>query len=305
MKTHAFLIQCHNNPSQLLRLVERLDSPFSRFYIHIDKKHEKEMMDSVDVNRLKEKGNVLFVNPVKVYWGDFSQVRATLILLNEAYKDKTISIFHLLSGIDYPLKSISEIIQFFEGRNNDYIQWVPEESNKRYFIDRYYFYGNKYIDRNNICKTLWGGVIRLLIILIQRVSAVMVQYFHLQIRRKIPLDYYHGSNWFSITRNAVTYIKEYIDSNNWLLKRFRHTAVSDESFFTMILKSDGYNGNIVNDDLRLKKPDGTLNRNGYILTEKDYGRIKSGKALFGRKFVPGMSDKLMELLDIDLINREK
>lgn len=157
MKTHAFLILCYNNPSQLLRLVERLDSPFSRFYIHIDKKHEKEMVDTVEVCKLRNKSNVIFVSPIEVYWGDFSLVRATLILLNEAYKDKSISVFHLLSGIDYPLKPISEIIQFFEDRNNDYIQWVPEESNKRYFVDRYYFYGNKYIDRNNICKTLWGG----------------------------------------------------------------------------------------------------------------------------------------------------
>lgn len=142
-----------------------------------------------------------------------------------------------------------------------------------------------------------GGVIRSLLIAVQRVSAVAVQILHLQIRRKIPLDYYHGSNWFSITRNAVTYIKDYIEHHKWILNRFRHTAVADESFFTMILKDGTYKGSIINDDLRLKKPDGTLNRNGYILTEKDFQRIKSSPALFGRKFIPGTSDKLMDVLD--------
>lgn len=157
MKTHAFLIQCHNNQSQLLRLVERLDSPFSKFYIHVDKRHGKEMMNSEEVAKLRSMTNVTFVKPIEVYWGDFSQARSTLILMEEAYKDECIKRFHLLSGIDYPLKSTNDILQFFENDNHDYIQWLPKESNLRYYIDRYYFYGNKYIDRNSVINSAWGG----------------------------------------------------------------------------------------------------------------------------------------------------
>ena len=44
-----------------------------------------------------------------------------------------------------------------------------------------------------------------------------------------------------------------------------YTAVCDESFFIMLLMRLEYDGNVVNDDLRLKQADGTLFRGGRCL----------------------------------------
>ena len=36
MKKHAFLLQVHNNKSQLIKLLDYLDYPDNDIYIHID-----------------------------------------------------------------------------------------------------------------------------------------------------------------------------------------------------------------------------------------------------------------------------
>ena len=38
MKKHAFLLQVHNNKSQLIKLLDYLDYPDNDIYIHIDAK---------------------------------------------------------------------------------------------------------------------------------------------------------------------------------------------------------------------------------------------------------------------------
>lgn len=297
---HAYLILAHQYPEQLYRLVTTLDSPCSFFYIHVDKK-AVEFMNAPDIQLLSSLQNVCFVERIKVFWGGFSQVKATLILLNAAMNNPTIGYFHLLSGVDYPLKPISVISSFFEHNDHDYLSYVPGEERHRYWVERYYFYDTRYIDARNNTKTLSQRIIRTLLILLQRICAFAVMRLHWRIRKKIPLDYYHGSNWFSLTRNSVEYILTYIRQNSWLLKRFEFTAVSDESFFIMILMNNPMQrAKIINNDLRLRNRDGSLFRSGAPLDENDFDRIRQSSAFWGRKFVPGISDKLINLIDEQL-----
>ena len=295
---HAFLIIAHQYPEQLYRLVISLNSPQSFFYIHVDKKNST-FMDAPEVKKLQLIPNVFFSERIEVYWGGFSQVKATLILLNEAVKNPQIGYFHLLSGVDYPLKSLKDIFSFFDGNDKDYVSYVPEEGKNRYWIDRYYFYDNKFIDaRNSNKRTVMDIIYRFLLIFVQKMCAFLVMKLGIRLRRKIPMTYYHGSNWFSLSRDAVIYVQSYIQHNSWLLNRFEYTAVSDESFFIMILmNNDERREKIVNNDLRLRRIDGNLFRGGNPLTEVDFDRIKKSTALFGRKFVPGVSDNLITLIE--------
>ena len=295
---HAFLIIAHQYPEQLYRLVISLNSPQSFFYIHVDKKNST-FMDAPEVKKLQLIPNVFFSERIEVYWGGFSQVKATLILLNEVVKNPQIGYFHLLSGVDYPLKSLKDIFSFFDGNDKDYVSYVPEEGKNRYWIDRYYFYDNKFIDaRNSNKRTVMDIIYRFLLIFVQKMCAFLVMKLGIRLRRKISMTYYHGSNWFSLSRDAVIYIQSYIQHNSWLLNRFEYTAVSDESFFIMILmNNDERREKIVNNDLRLRRTDGNLFRGGNPLTEVDFDRIKKTTALFGRKFVPGVSDNLITLIE--------
>lgn len=299
---HAFLILAHSDPEQLEKLINALDSENSFFYIHWDKKNEYILEVSPILKKLSERTNIFFIkNRIKVYWGGFSIVKATILLIKEASMNLDISYFHLLSGIDYPLKSKSNIFDFFMDNEKNYISYIPEESNFDYFINRYYFYDNDYINPQNKNNSIKRTLISLLLIFIQRCSKVLVEFCSIRIRKKLNMNYYHGTQWFSLHKNAITYILNFIKSTPWILKRFEYTAVSDESFFIMILMNNPeLRRTVVNNDLRLRLYNGMPNRGGYVLTEKDYELIKNSDALFGRKFVTGKSDRLIQLISDNL-----
>lgn len=301
---HAFLISAHQDLEQLLRLITTLDSEYSLFYIHWDKKHEHILHQSSDFHKLQKKNNVFFVENIKVYWGGVSQVMATIKLLNAAIQNPEIVYFHLLSGIDYPLKPLSFIFDFFAENNHNYLLYVPEESRCEYYIDRYYFYDTDYMDVRANTVGYEKKLIRKLLLLLQRCTYLLVQKLGLRIRKRVSMKYYHGSNWFSFTREAVNYILKRVSEEEWILRRFKYTAVSDESFFTMLMMDNPQmRKTVINDDLRLRMSNGTLNRGGYVCVEKDFERIQNTSALFGRKFVTGISDKLIKRIDSEILMR--
>lgn len=301
---HAFLILAHQDIEQLVRLITALDSEHSLFYIHWDKKQEHDLRFSSSFHKLQEKNNVFFVESIKVYWGGVSQIMATVKLLKAAIQNPEVIYFHLLSGIDYPLKPLSFIFDFFADNNHNYLLYIPEEDCCEYYIDRYYFYDTDYMDTRGNAIGCKKKVMRNFLLVLQRCTYLLVQKLGLRIRKRIPMKYYHGSQWFSFTREAVDYILKRISSETWILKRFKYTAVSDESFFTMlIMDNPQLRKTVVNDDLRLRMPDGTLNRGGYIRMGKDFNFIQNSSAFFGRKFCTGVSDKLLERIDLEILKK--
>ncbi len=105
----AYLILAHNTPNHLRRLVQSLASDTSKSFIHLDRKSENHGF-------FETRGhNVCYTTSrVPVYWGDFSQVEAILILINTAYSDPVqFDRFVLLSGSDFPLRAAVEIERFF------------------------------------------------------------------------------------------------------------------------------------------------------------------------------------------------
>lgn len=302
MLKHAFLITAHQDLEQLCRLIDALDSENSLFYVHWDKKQEQVLYQSSYFKKLQKKTNVFFVKSIKVYWGGVSQVMATIELLKAAIQSSETVYFHLLSGIDYPLKPLSFIFDFFAENNHNYLLYIPEESNCEYYINRYYFYDTDYMDVRGNTVGYKKKMVHNLLLFLQRCTYFLVQKLGLQIRKKVPMQYYHGSNWFSFTREAVDYILKRIFEEKWLLNRFKYTAVSDESFFTMlIMDNPQLRKTVINDDLRLRMPDGKLNRGGYIYTEEYFAHIQNSSALFGRKFCSEISGKLLERIDLEIL----
>lgn len=302
---HAFLIMAHQDVEQLIRLISALDSEDSLFYIHWDKKQEQVLHFSSGFQKLQEKNNVFFVESIKVYWGGISLVMATIELLKSAIQSSETVYFHLLSGIDYPLKPLSFIFNFFAENNHNYLLYIPEESRCKYYINRYYFYDTDYMNVRGNAVGYKKKMIRNLLLLLQRCTYLLVQKLGLCIRKKVPMQYYHGSQWFSFTREAVDYILKRLSEEDWILKRFKYTAVSDESFFTMlIMDNPQLRKTVINDDLRLRMPDGSLNRGGYIWVEKDFESIQNSPALFGRKFRTGVSDELLDRIDLEFVKKD-
>lgn len=77
----AFLMQCHKNPEQINILLKALKHPQVDVYVHVDSKSESIREDIGE-------GDGIYLLPKKdsidVQWAQFSQVQATLNLLNAA-----------------------------------------------------------------------------------------------------------------------------------------------------------------------------------------------------------------------------
>lgn len=114
----AYLIIAHENPGRLKNLIQKLSAPWVSIYIHIDAK-----VDIEPFRPLQNLKNVTLLEDtrIKVYWGGWSQVEATLAIMRIALKQKRHDRLVLMSGSCYPLFSQEYIRSFFKGNNLEYL----------------------------------------------------------------------------------------------------------------------------------------------------------------------------------------
>lgn len=121
MNKHAYLIMAHDNWSILQKLLQLLDDPRHDVFLHIDAKSRP----SFDLNqRMMRHSHLTTIEANHVYWADYSQVDTELRLLKEASQGEY-SYYHLLSGVDMPLKTNDERFRFFEERERTSLGLFP------------------------------------------------------------------------------------------------------------------------------------------------------------------------------------
>lgn len=108
----AYLIMAHNEPYVLEKLIRMLDYPDNDIYIHIDEKSQLINKDALYTNS----AHLVVIPSRNVTWGGVSQVNIVLDLLAEALKTQH-DYYHLISGVDLPLKKHSDMVAFFENNN--------------------------------------------------------------------------------------------------------------------------------------------------------------------------------------------
>ncbi|MFR2882064.1 MAG: beta-1,6-N-acetylglucosaminyltransferase [Lachnospiraceae bacterium] len=144
---HAYLVAAHHQMQLLQILLHLIDDERNEIYLHVDKKC-KEFKEE-EFRQTVKKAKIHFIERRSVTWGGYSQIQLELDLLKEAtntYHDY----YHLISGVDLPLKSQNEIYNFFEIHKGmqfvsyDYKMDVDDVTNRmaqyRLFQD---LYGNK------------------------------------------------------------------------------------------------------------------------------------------------------------------
>lgn len=271
MCRHAYLIMVHNEMYLLKQLLETLDSAKNDIYIHLDKKCK-----NVDLNDLKthvKKSQVYFVKRMNVTWGGDSMVKCEYRLLKEAFA-RHYQHYHLLSGVDFPLKSQEYIHNFFEKHRE--ISYIHVAKRDQHHFDtlrtrnkEYHFLQNligRYDNTSNVIYRLERKLIRF-----QR---------KLGINRleKCPIKMYKGSQWFSITHDMV---REILEKEKIVKKYFMKSYCPDELFINTVIMNSKNNHMVVNDYLRLIDWD---RGRPYVFELKDYDELICSNKLFARKF---------------------
>ena len=109
MKRHAYLILAHKNPRQLRKLIALLDDPRNDIFVHVDR---KATFRSEDWTRTCRHSGLYFLDRrIRVNWGGVSIMRCELALLEAAAARGRYDYYHLLSGMDLPIKDQDTIHQ--------------------------------------------------------------------------------------------------------------------------------------------------------------------------------------------------
>jgi hypothetical protein len=273
----AHLILVHNNPRQLERLIKRLQHNYVDIYIQLDKKTSIE-----DFEYLSSLTNVFFIkNRLKVYWGNYSLVQATLNGFEEILETGILySHINLLSGQDYPLKSNAEILAFlFSNKDKTFMHSLSIEDEWKEAQPR--------INKYHFGDFMFPGRYRF---------QAVINY--LSPPRKMPIDLkpYGRSQWFTITPDCAKYVINYLKDNPDIRRYFRMTWAPDEFTFQTILHNSQLREKVFNDNLRYIK---FLSGNFHpqTLTLDDATSLARSNKLFARKFNEQQDSAILDYLD--------
>jgi hypothetical protein len=272
----AYLILSHHYPEQLSRMINALISEGTLFFVHVDLK-----TDIQPYHQLLNTDQVEFIaERVKVYWSKYSIVEAELNLIRAALKTDA-DYFVLLSGVDYPIVSNSEIHAFFEGNGYEYFSssflgsggWEAAAARyQRFYVDQPWL--QKIID-------IAGGLIP---------------------KRKMPdhLRPYGGATWWNLTRDCCEYVLNYAAAHPNIMKFYSYTNCPDEMFFQTTILNSPFSERVVNNDLRYVDWSDCAAGKSFspnLLTKVDFEKIcKSGK-LFARKFDASVDWAILDMID--------
>ena len=279
----AVLITAYCQLAFLKEIVGFFDDQFD-FYIHIDKKTNKGDLSYLDLP------NVKVYSKYRVQWGSEKHLRAIFFLMKEAHKCGSYSYYHLITGSDYPIRSLEEFKSFFGKNNkNNYIEWfelpraswVMEGGLERV---KYYWLGNTWFDiRGKIGKYVYK------MLKVQRKLGIRRKFL------KIFPKLYGGGGYWSLTSDAVDYLVQTIE-NKHLMRYMRHTHCAEEVLFHTVLLNANGGFPIINDSIRYSKWEGNA-KSPKVLDESDFDEIVASKCYFARKFGSKESRLLLEKMN--------
>lgn len=279
---HAYLILAHNEFGLLQTLISCLDDARNDIFVHIDRK----------VARLPElwaenAGLFVLEDRVEVFWGDFSVVEAEYKLLEKAAMNDEYEYYHIISGVDLPLKSQDEIHGFFKrNRGKEFLGFstydTVEEVRRK--VNRWHLFPHDFKNKSKVKKTLRAGFIRL------------QEVFHLT--RNKQYVFRKGTQWASLTDG---FVRTLLANKSLVKKMFTHTFCPDEIYKQTICWNTGFRQNVfdMNDEGHgCMRAIGWKNNMIVDWTRNDYEELRDSDALFARKFNskdPGFIQSVLDL----------
>ena len=297
MQKHAYMIIAHNEFALLETLVRLLDDPRNDIYIHIDAKVRD--FDFDFFRTLTEYSKLRFTSKrISATWGDVSLVNTEMLLLQTAVagEDPTqpYAYYHLLSGVDLPIKSNDEIHAFFElNSGKEFVHFSKNEPDpgSAARIRYYHFFRKK---RNFFTKVLAQVAFRLQVL--TQVDRLKGQGLTIQ----------KGTNWFSITGAFAKYITAHTDE---IQRRFSYCYCGDELLVQTMLVNSPFAGNLYmpncnNDQMACARLIDWERGRPYVFRMTDYDEIMRSPAMFARKFSMQTDPEIVKAIWTALCNRK-
>ena len=274
---HAYLITAHSKKAQLLNLLGLLDDPENDLYLHIDKKAqgftEAEMIAAAPHSR------VSFVPRLDARWGSETFIDAILSLICLASEEEH-AFYHLLSGVDLPLKPQSEIRAFFNAHMGEEFVSFERETAKTYIIE------------GRIARWHWRQPVHPLLKKFHRraapASIFLQRVFGVNRIKNAPVVFQKGGVWFSITHALARYAVEEMPRYR---AYYRHTSCADEIWLQTLVANSPFMQRRAymgwDDELAATMRYVDWSGGGAsprVLTSADFDMLMHSGMLFARKF---------------------
>lgn len=269
---YAYLIMAHGNFNILEHLMRLLDYPWNDIYIRIDKKVKN--FDFNYFQKICNKATVFFTSKrIDVKWGRDSQVKTELLLYRTAFSEKY-RYYHLLSGVDLPLKCNQEITDFFNKEDHEFIYYFDHVTKWDYQrLSRYHF--PKTWDVRIVARLNW-----------------LQDIFHIDRIKKFSMTFSRGYNWCSLTQAAVKYI---LLNEKFINRLCKYSVCADECYKQYLLCNSEFRDKIIKDDLREVDWERRVKDSPHIYTSEDLKILQDSNKFFARKFD--------ERVDMDIVNK--
>lgn len=228
MSKHAYLILAHTAPQQLQMLVDCLDYPDNDIFIHWDL--NAGMLPPIH-SRFSP---VAFVSDRhKVYWGDFSVVEAEYSLFRESRQRYGYSYYHLLSGMDLPIKR-QQLIHEECGRcpGIEYVGFSKQnEKEIRWRAGHRFLFPKKF---NSKSVAIRGC---------RKLSNLFQNMLFLNRNKTVAVK--KGPQWISVTGDFADYI---LANEMWVRKTFAGTYCPDEMFVQTLCWNSAFKNRVCSPD---------------------------------------------------------
>jgi len=262
-------VLAHSAPAQLLRLVRRLSSPQSSFFVHVDRAAGDDVLRPIR-DGLSEVPRAQLVRRHATSWGSFGLVAAPLEALAAA-RGTGFDVAVLLSAQDYPVRQVAKIEEWLGARSG------------RSFMSHFSIPTEHWADGGlqRFDRWYWHG----------RILGRFVMFPHPRLpwlptwrRKLVPgMTFYGGSAWWGLSGEAAEYVLDFTRSSRRFVRFFRHVDHPDESYFQTVLLNSPLAGSIEDDDLHYVDWSARGSR-PMTLGEKDLETVLASGELFARKF---------------------
>lgn len=266
MSHHAYLIIAHNEFEVLKALIEAIDDVRNDIYIHVDKK-------VVDLPNIVCKHAKLYwaKRRIDARWGDYSLVETELLLFEEAVSHDSYDYYHLISGVDFPIKSQDYIHQYcnmYQGK--EFIGFADVKDDELVWRTQHYFLFPKHFKSRNI--------------LIRSIRKIAIKLQDFLGYKRTSHIICKGSQWCSLTHSFVEYL---LTHKKLIYQLFHHTYCPDELFIQTLCWNSDFRNAVFNMEDEFEGCKRYIKwGNGELLsiTLDDIKDIKNSSRWFARKF---------------------
>jgi hypothetical protein len=315
----AYVILCHRNPEQILRLVRAIRrlSPAA----HVLVRHNQ-LGDFLDRTRTTEAGAELLVSKIRIRWGSWTMVAATLEAFRHARDLWAPDLYVLISGQDYPVRDLASWERgvrdsgvdavtspvplldgpfgYRPGKDRDRLRM--RYTHRWFWLPELRVVSRLPVSLRRAIKSLWYRLLYPLQAFVVLNEMPDRGGWAIGVRRhSVPwspsVKAYKGSQWIALSRRALAACSDGELADAWQ-RFFATTLVPDESFFQTLVENDPtmrirheFVSYVVWEAATGISPHPTLIERGMLSSAADSG------SPFARKFDESINPELLDEID--------